>query len=59
MPLSLVASVFACIYGWVFVNSQRYLSDPDAWQRCIIYNVSQANATPQNFAVRSAFLSLI
>lgn len=58
MPLSIVASVFACLYGWIFVNAERYVADPDAWQRCIVYNVNTANATPQNFAVRYVLSSL-
>lgn len=53
VPLSLVACIFACLYGWVFVNTQRYLAEADSWQRCIVYNDSKPGATPQNFAVRS------
>lgn len=60
MPLSIVASVFACLYGWIFVNTQHYLSDPDAWQRCIVYNSNAPGATAQNFAVSaSAFGGLM
>lgn len=58
VPLSLVACIFACLYGWVFVNTQRYIAEPGAWQRCIVYNVNQAGATPQNFAVRSVSVSV-
>lgn len=54
MPLSIVASVFACLYGWIFVNTAHYLADPDSWQRCIVYNTGNAGATPQNFAVSAS-----
>jgi hypothetical protein len=54
MPLSIVASIFACLYGWIFVNSAQYLANPDSWQRCIVYNTGNAGATPQNFAVSAS-----
>jgi hypothetical protein len=54
MPLSIVASIFACLYGWIFVNTAQYLTDPDSWQRCIVYNTANAGATPQNFAVSAS-----
>ncbi|KAM3574802.1 hypothetical protein VYU27_003227 [Nannochloropsis oceanica] len=54
MPLSIIASVFACLYGWIFVNTAHYLADPDSWQRCIVYNTGNAGATPQNFAVSAS-----
>ena len=54
MPLSIVASIYACLYGWIFVNTPTYLQDPTSWQRCIVYNTNNANATPQNFAVSAS-----
>ncbi len=58
MPLSIVASIFACMYGWIYVNTPRYLEDPGAWQRCVVYNQAPTTAnpvpTPQNFAVSAS-----